>query len=416
MLQDIEKAYGKDAPVIENLNLEIEDGSFTVLLGPSGCGKSTTLRMIAGLEQETGGVLKIDGKDMKEVKPGDRGIAMVFQNYALYPTMTVKENIEFGLKNCKVPKAEREERIKEVSMAVGLEEYLNRKPSALSGGQRQRVALARAMVTEDLALFETLPGYNKYLKGGCMIRSVTSVYPTVTYPCHTTMMTGNYPDRHGVTSNFKLVMNEKPTPWNWFSDVIRSKDIFTACKEKGLTTATVFWPVTGCHKDIDYKIPEYVPQKGDTLEDAFRRAGCDEDMLEIVKKNRVFALLRWMRNEGIYGIGDVFTAEEADEKYHLNGDFSFVIESDDYTSFGESVTKPLVEAFGDTDYRYGRASHGYLPEKGPQPVFMAKGPDFAENVVLEKGRLIDEAPTYAALLGVNLPDTDGEPIKEFLRK
>ena len=84
--------------------------------------------------------------------------------------------------------------------------------------------------------------------------------------------------------------------------------------------------------------------------------------------------------------------------------------------FGESVTKPLVEAFGDTDYRYGRASHGYLPEKGPHPVFMAKGPDFAENVVLEKGRLIDEAPTYAALLGVNLPDTDGEPIKEFLRK
>ena len=146
VLQDIEKAYGKDAPVIEDLNLEIEEGSFTVLLGPSGCGKSTTLRMIAGLEQETKGTLSISGKDMKEVKPGDRGIAMVFQNYALYPTMTVKENIEFGLKNCKVPKAEREARIREVSMSVGLEEYLNRKPNALSGGQRQRVALARAMV------------------------------------------------------------------------------------------------------------------------------------------------------------------------------------------------------------------------------------------------------------------------------
>lgn len=146
VLQDIEKAYGKDAPVIENLNLEIKEGSFTVLLGPSGCGKSTTLRMIAGLEQETRGTLSIGGKDMKEVKPGDRGIAMVFQNYALYPTMTVKENIEFGLKNCKVPKAEREERVREVSMSVGLEEYLNRKPNALSGGQRQRVALARAMV------------------------------------------------------------------------------------------------------------------------------------------------------------------------------------------------------------------------------------------------------------------------------
>ena len=109
VLQDIEKAYGKDAPVIEDLNLEIEEGSFTVLLGPSGCGKSTTLRMIAGLEQETKGTLSISGKDMKEVKPGDRGIAMVFQNYALYPTMTVKENIEFGLKNCKVPKAEKQE-------------------------------------------------------------------------------------------------------------------------------------------------------------------------------------------------------------------------------------------------------------------------------------------------------------------
>ncbi len=146
VLQNIEKAYGKDAPVIEDLNLEIPEGSFTVLLGPSGCGKSTTLRMIAGLERETKGTLSISGRDMKEVKPGDRGIAMVFQNYALYPTMTVKGNIEFGLKNSKVPKEEREARIKEVSVAVGLEEYLNRKPAALSGGQRQRVALARAMV------------------------------------------------------------------------------------------------------------------------------------------------------------------------------------------------------------------------------------------------------------------------------
>lgn len=146
VLHDIEKAYGKDAPVIEDLNLEIEEGSFTILLGPSGCGKSTTLRMIAGLEQETKGTLSIGGRDMKQVKPGERGIAMVFQNYALYPTMTVKENIEFGLKNCKIPRQEREERIREVSMSVGLEEYLNRKPNALSGGQRQRVALARAMV------------------------------------------------------------------------------------------------------------------------------------------------------------------------------------------------------------------------------------------------------------------------------
>ena len=153
VLENIEKSYGKEAPVIEGLNLEIGEGSFTVLLGPSGCGKSTTLRMIAGLEEETGGTLYIDGKDMKEVKPGDRDIAMVFQNYALYPTMTVRENIEFGLKNAGVAKKEREERICEVSRSVGLEEYLNRKPSALSGGQRQRVALARAVLMKTDILF-----------------------------------------------------------------------------------------------------------------------------------------------------------------------------------------------------------------------------------------------------------------------
>ena len=425
---------------------------------------------------------------------------------------------------------------------------------------------ADAMVTEDLELFSNLPGYQKYLANGCMIRKVRSIYPTVTYPCHTTMMTGNYPDRHGVTSNFKFDINEKPTPWNGFADVIQSKDIFTACKEKGLTTATVSWPVTCGHKNIDYMIPEYVPQVygvqgNDTIEDMFRRAGSDEDMIAIIKKNshilkeykhpyidefivqcacdilrekqpdvilihpanidgarhangvfhenvnqavkdtdrfvqmlmnvqeelglaentnlvvtsdhgqmdiqriininvmladygfidvdqqgtvtdwkafclsnalsanvylknpedeqtkqRVFQLLRWMKKEGIYGIGEVYTAEEAHEKYHLNGDFAFVIESDDYTSFGESVNGELVESFGDRDYRYGKASHGHLPEKGPQPIFMAKGPDFAENVVIENGRLIDEAPTYAKVLGVDLPDTDGMPINEFIRK
>lgn len=145
-LKNIEKSYDNEPPVIENLNLNIEEGSFTVLLGPSGCGKSTTLRMIAGLDRETKGDIFIHGKSMKDVKPGDRGIAMVFQNYALYPTMTVKGNIEFGLKNSKVPKEEIEKRIQEVSKSVRLEEYLNRKPGALSGGQRQRVALARAMV------------------------------------------------------------------------------------------------------------------------------------------------------------------------------------------------------------------------------------------------------------------------------
>ena len=145
-LKGITKAYGKNPPVIENLNLDIKDGSFTVLLGPSGCGKSTVLRMIAGLEKTTEGDVLIDGVSVRDVEPGDRNIAMVFQNYALYPTMTVRDNIEFGLKNMKVPKEERKARIAEIAEMVGLTEYLDRKPANLSGGQRQRVALARAIV------------------------------------------------------------------------------------------------------------------------------------------------------------------------------------------------------------------------------------------------------------------------------
>ncbi|WP_409342799.1 ABC transporter ATP-binding protein [Paenibacillus sp. MBLB4367] len=144
-LNHIEKRFGHET-VVNDLNLTIQDGSFTVLVGPSGCGKSTTLRMIAGLERQTGGEIWIGDRCVNNVEPGKRGVAMVFQNYALYPMMTVKENIEFGLKNRKVPKPERERLINEITEIVGLSAYLNKKPQALSGGQRQRVALARAMV------------------------------------------------------------------------------------------------------------------------------------------------------------------------------------------------------------------------------------------------------------------------------
>ena len=146
ILKNVRKDYDNKSTVIENLNLTIASGSFTVLVGPSGCGKSTTLRMIAGLEDISSGELYIDGKKMNDIDPGDRDIAMVFQNYALYPTMTVKGNIEFGLINAKIPKEEREQLIEEIIDIVGLREYLDKKPSQLSGGQRQRVALARAMV------------------------------------------------------------------------------------------------------------------------------------------------------------------------------------------------------------------------------------------------------------------------------
>lgn len=144
-LKNISKKF-KDDTVIENLNLTIKDGSFTVLVGPSGCGKSTTLRMVAGLEKQTGGEIWIDDKCVNDTPPGLRDVAMVFQNYALYPTMTVRGNIEFGLKNRGVARNERDKLVKDISEIVGLTPHLDKKPQNLSGGQRQRVALARAMV------------------------------------------------------------------------------------------------------------------------------------------------------------------------------------------------------------------------------------------------------------------------------
>ena len=141
----VTKAFGSNK-VIEDLDLTIQDGKFTVLVGASGCGKTTLLRMIAGIGPATSGHVLMDGKDITDLDPAKRDIAMVFQNYAIYPTMTVKENIEFGLKNRKVPKEEREQLIKEYAAVVGLTDYLDRKPGTLSGGQRQRIALARAMV------------------------------------------------------------------------------------------------------------------------------------------------------------------------------------------------------------------------------------------------------------------------------
>ena len=146
ILKDIKKIYpGSKEPVIEGMDLTIKDGSFTVLLGPSGCGKTTTLRMIAGLEEVTSGTITVDNTDITRMEPGDRNLAMVFQNYAIYPHMTVKGNIEFGLKNYKMTKEQIAQRIKDVLELTGLTEFANRMPNQLSGGQRQRVALARAI-------------------------------------------------------------------------------------------------------------------------------------------------------------------------------------------------------------------------------------------------------------------------------
>ncbi|MCX4096372.1 ABC transporter ATP-binding protein [Nocardia sp. alder85J] len=139
---------GAAKPAVDALNLEIADGEFLVLVGPSGCGKSTSLRMLAGLEDVDGGRILIGDKDVTHAEPKQRDIAMVFQNYALYPHMTVAENMGFALKMAKVPKAEKDERVLAAAKLLDLEEYLGRKPKALSGGQRQRVAMGRAIVRQ----------------------------------------------------------------------------------------------------------------------------------------------------------------------------------------------------------------------------------------------------------------------------
>ena len=145
-LKNICKVYPNGFEAVKDFNLEVEDKEFIIFVGPSGCGKSTTLRMIAGLEEISSGELIIDGKVMNDVEPKDRDIAMVFQNYALYPHMTVYDNMAFGLKLRKVPKDEIDKKVREAAKILDLEKLLDRKPKALSGGQRQRVAMGRAIV------------------------------------------------------------------------------------------------------------------------------------------------------------------------------------------------------------------------------------------------------------------------------
>lgn len=418
------------------------------------------------------------------------------------------------------------------------------------------VMSADALVYEDMKYLETLPSFKRFLSGGARINKLRSIYPTITYPVHTTIATGVYPSKHGVLLNGNFEIGNRN--WNWFAEDSRWEfDIFRAAKEAGLSTAAVFWPVTGNHKYIDYLIDEYWTQGGeDTVRAMFARSGSNEKMLEIIDrhtpilkerkhpmaddfvvacacdilreckpdllmlhpanidayrhsygtfneyvndgiaetdrwigqlcsalieagtfeetnfillsdhgqidvkriinlnvfladaglikldangmidscdayitsggccayccvKNRekydeTHALLKHMESEGIYGIGRVFTREEINSLERLDGGFDFVIETDGYTAYGEGVKRPAVKSFDLSDYRYSHATHGYLPDKGPQPTFAAKGPDIAGNVTLENARIVDMASTFARILGVNLPQADGSAVTEIL--
>ena len=425
------------------------------------------------------------------------------------------------------------------------------------------VVSSDAMVGEDLEIYKEMPSYKRLFEGGSRVQKVSSIYPTVTFPAHATMMSGFYPGRHGIFSNMQLIPGSDPTPWQWNSDFLKCTDIFKEAKKKGLTTAAVLWPVTAFNSSIDYHIADYWAQgDGDTTLEAFKRAGACDSVMEIIKRHmplfegrerihpyrddfgmhcaadiiREFApdllmvhpaniddarhkygvfgphikdalrdLDKWMlliadaleergileetdiflvsdhgqldvrRNialnvifrenglidvaedgsirdwkawclsngmsaivflkdkrdkdlhdrvrsllddlleEGLYGFSRIFEEEEAMKIYSYGGPFSFVLETDGYTAFADSYERPLVKPLDNSDYRFGNATHGYLPEKGPQPLLVAKGPHIKSGIVVEKSHIVNEAPTYASILGFEIPGADGTAIKEILK-
>ena len=420
-----------------------------------------------------------------------------------------------------------------------------------------------AMVWEDVEYLKNKPYFGRLLKNGSRVERALTIYPSVTHPAHTSIMTGCYPDRTGVYNNTRFLAGGEG---EWFNALpeVKVPTIFHAAKAAGLTTCACRWPLTSNGGDvIDYLVPEVIKEiPGDPLEAPYRRQGTQEDLLqevvlpmlrqqdpnaprhpvydttqvacaaEILRRykpnlvfthpgqvdsarhdnglfnnkvnealdlteeylgmlmraaedagiyddtnfvvlsdhghqeikrvmcpnvlladagfirvaedgsleswdafvqsagisghvflrdpddadlrERVYQCLLHLRDEGIYGIGQVFTAQEAKEKFRLADVFSFVLESDGFSSFSEAWTRPLVRPLDTSDYRYGHSTHGHLPHKGPQPPFLCMGPSFRTGVVLTEGKVVDEAPTMARAMGLSMPWADGSPIEELL--
>lgn len=418
-----------------------------------------------------------------------------------------------------------------------------------------------ALLYEDWAVLKQLPAFSSVWEKAAMVKRMRSVYPTITYPCHTTMRTGCFPDRHGVINNEQTILGEVSSLWEHFNHIVKVPDIFDYARKAGMTTASVFWPVTGKHPNIDYLVDEYWPQHPEEDEvECHRDAGSSEEVMEIIRANAHFFrghqrkhpwgdefinacacdIIRkfqpnllmlhpgnvdgyrheagvnsmkavhglhecdlWLsdilqaldvagireetnifvvsdhgqmdvqgsihinvllareglitldeegnvadytaigkstgascqvylkdpedRNawektrqvlekacaEGVYGIERVFTREEVEKLEHLSGDFSFVLETNGVYSFGNDWREPPVRTFDTRDYKLGHATHGYLPDKGPQPTLLAFGPDIKPGAVVERGCIADIAPTVAHSFGVEMPDVDGRVISEI---
>jgi len=228
LFEQVKKTYPGGNTVIQGLDITIDPGSFTILVGPSGCGKTTLLRMIANLESITGGKIYIGDRLINGLQPGECEIAMVFQNYAIYPHMTVRKNIDFGLKNVGIPKEEREKRIVSVLAQVGLSECIDVKPGSLSGGQRQRVALARA-ISKDPKVFlmdEPLSNLDAKLRGQMrseLVELHRQLKSTFVYVTHDQVEAMTMGDHIVVMSNGKIM--QKGTPKDVYKD---PKNLFVA--------------------------------------------------------------------------------------------------------------------------------------------------------------------------------------------
>jgi multiple sugar transport system ATP-binding protein len=226
-LEGLLKTYGK-TKVVHGIDLTISDGEFVVFVGPSGCGKSTTLRMIAGLEDISGGTLKIGGEVVNDRAPKQRNIAMVFQNYAIYPHLTVSQNIGFGLYTSKLSKADKQARIAAAAQTLGLESFLDRRPSELSGGQRQRVAIGRAMVRDPVAFLfdEPLSNLDAQLRSQMRIeikRLHQRLGTTIVYVTHDQVEAMTMADRIVVMRDGRIL--QVGTPTDLYENPV---DIFTA--------------------------------------------------------------------------------------------------------------------------------------------------------------------------------------------
>ncbi len=427
-----------------------------------------------------------------------------------------------------------------------------------------------AMVGEDIAYLRNKPNFSRMFARCAQVEHVRTIYPSITYPAHVSILTGCRPGRHGVVTNGVLKTTGGATQWHLDSAMVQVEDLFAAAKRANCTTASVYWPVTGNNPHVDYLINEYFfPDPTEDVLEGFARQGANEATLAIIRENmhrypthyrnregklqlkhtfddfingctcslirhhqpdlllahnclidtlrhrhgifcreveegldqvdlwlgellqamedagtlentnvillsdhgqmdfarrlkmnvvlrrggfvdvdengvvtdwrafsqsngmsatiflkdpqderiyaEVYAYLCRLAEQGVWGFDRVYTQPEVQERYGMIGDFAFVVETDGYTAFGDGWMEPIVVPMDLSDYRRAQATHGYEPEKGPQPVFVASGPAFADGAVLTHAQVLDEAPTIAHILGGQMPQAEGRVLHELLR-